>query len=109
MKSKIVFANEKLQNSLNKLKDSKTEDKKLHSFLERAFSDLESNPFCEIQIPKKLIPKDYLIKHETDNLWKYNLPDAWRLLYTVKQGNVIVLSVILEWMNHKDYERKFKY
>jgi len=62
MKSKIVFANEKLQNSLNKLKNSKTEDKKLYSFLERAFFDLESNPFCGIQIPKKLIPKDYLIK-----------------------------------------------
>lgn len=109
MKSNIVFENEKLEKSLEKLKNSKTEDKKLYSFLRRAFNDLEENTFCGIQIPKKLIPKDYLQKHNIDNLWKYNLPNAWRLIYTIKNGEVIVLSIILEWMNHKDYEKKFKY
>ena len=109
MKSNIVFENEKLQKSLEKLKDSKTEDKKLYSFLSRAFADLEENAFCGIQIPKKLIPKDYFQKHNIDNLWKYNLPNAWRLVYTIKNGNIIVLSIVLEWMNHKDYEKKFKY
>ena len=110
MKSEIVFADEKIQDTLDKLKDSKTEDKKLYEFLVRAFDDLEKNAFCGIQIPKKQIPKDYVKKFgPLDNLWKYNLPNAWRLIYTIKNSEIVVLSIILEWMSHKDYERKFKY
>ena len=57
-----------------------------------------------------LIPKEYFRKYgKLDNLWKYNLPNAWRLIYTIKTEEVVVLSVILEWMDHKNYERRFKY
>ncbi|MFT4326297.1 MAG: hypothetical protein ACMXYK_02240 [Candidatus Woesearchaeota archaeon] len=109
MKSDIKFADEKVMKSLEKLKDSKTEDKKLLEWLERAFEDLEKDAFCGTQIPKKLFPKEYVQKYEIDNLWKYNLPNAWRLLYTVQKGEVCVLSIILEWMTHKEYENRFKY
>lgn len=106
MKSKVVFADEKLKNAFDKLKDSKTEDKILKKWLERAFSDLEENAFCGIQIPKKLFPKEY---KNLDNLWKYDLPKGWRLIYTVKKEEIIVLSIVLEWLDHKCYERRFKY
>ncbi len=110
MKSKIVLANEKLRAALEKLKQSKTEDKKLYRWLVRAFEDLEENAFSGIQFPKKLIPKEYEKKFgRLNNLWKYNLPNAWRLIYTLKKDEVCVLSVILEWMDHKGYERKFRY
>ena len=110
MKSRIVFGDEKLKESFEKLKQSKTEDKRLYEWLTRAFEDLEENAFCGIQIPKKLFPKEYEKKFgRLDNLWKYNLPNAWRLIYTVKDGEVLVLSVILEWLDHKGYERRFNY
>ena len=109
MKSQIIFSDEKLEKAFQKLKDSKTEDKKLHDWIVRAFADLENNPFCGIQVPKKLFPKEYVKKHEITNLWKYDLPNAWRLLYTVADNKITVLSIILEWMTHKEYERKFKY
>ena len=108
MKSEIKFVDEKLQNLFEKLKDSKTEDKKLYEWIARAFEDLEKNAFCGTQIPKRLIPKEYK-KYELDNLWKYDLPNAWRLIYTVAKGEVCVLSIVLEWMNHKDYENRFNY
>ena len=110
MKSKVVFGDEKVKASLEKLKSSKTEDKKLYGWLTRALEDLEQNAFCGIQIPKKLFPKEYEKRFgELDNLWKYNLPNAWRLIYTVKNGEVLVLSIILEWLDHKEYERRFNY
>ncbi len=110
MKSKVVFADERVKKAFEKLKNSKTEDKKLREWLERAFGDLEENPFCGIQIPKRLIPKEYHKRFgKLDNLWKYNLPNAWRLIYTIKGSNVIILLIILEWLDHKNYERKFKY
>lgn len=110
MKSDIVFADSRIKTAFNKLKISKTEDKALYKFLLRAFEDLKSDAFCGIQIPKSLIPKEYARKYgKMDNLWKYNLPNAWRLIYTIKTEEVIVLSVILEWLDHKNYERRFKY
>ena len=109
MKSDIKFADEKVQKNFEELKSSRTENKKLYKWICRAFEDLEENAFCGIQISKKLIPEVYLEKYDIDNLWKYNLPNAWRLLYSIKNGEIKILSIILEWMSHKDYERRFKY
>lgn len=109
MKSKIKYAEGKVKESFEKLKDSKTEDRKLYDWINRAMDDLEENAFCGIQIPKKLIPKIYVEKYGIDNLWKYDLPRGWRLIYSVANGEVCVLSIILEWMSHKDYERRFQY
>jgi len=110
MKSKIVFGNERVKKSFEKLKNSKTEDKNLYKWLIRAFEDLETDPFSGTQIAKKIIPKEYEKKYgKLDNLWKYDLPNAWRLIYTIKNQEIIVLSVVLEWMDHKNYERRFNY
>lgn len=110
MKSKIVFADEKTKKAFEKLKLMKTEERRLYEFLARAFEDLEKNAFCGIQIQKHLIPKEYIRKYgKLDNLWKYDLPNSWRLIYTIKRDNVIILSIILEWLDHKNYEKRFRY
>ena len=106
MKSKIQFADKKVEKLLEKLR---IENPDMHKFLLRAFEDLEKNVFCGIQIPKRLIPKEYIQKHKIRNVWKYNLPDAWRLIYSIENKQVCILSIILEWMDHKEYERRFKY
>jgi len=107
--SKIAFADKKLKAAFEKLKTSKTEDKKLYRWLNRAFDDLQKDAFCGIQIPRRLIPKEYIKKYQIDNLWKYNLPNAWRLLYSIARDEIIVISIIIEWMNHKTYERRLGY
>ena len=107
--SKVKFVDENLQETFEALQTGKTEDQELYQWLERAFNDMEANAFCGIQIPKKLIPKEYLINYKIHNLWKYDLPKAWRLLYSIENNEIFVISIILEWMTHKKYERKFKY
>ena len=109
MKSKVVFADKKVKEAFLELENSKSEDQNLYRWLNRAFDDLSENPFCGIQIPKKLIPKTYQKKYSIDNLWKYNLPNAWRLMYSVARDEIIVISIILEWLPHKEYERRFNY
>jgi len=37
------------------------------------------------------------------------IPNGWRLIYSVANGEIKILSIILEWMSHKDYERRFGY
>jgi len=103
--SQVQFADAKVKRAFEKLKDGDVDDKQLRKFLIQAFENIETDCFCGIQIPKKLIPKEYKIK----NLWKYNLPNAWRLLYTIEGSKVVVFAILLEWLNHTDYERRFKY
>ena len=83
MKSSIVFAEEKIKEAFEKLKDSKYEDKMMYEWLIRAFNDLENDASCGIQISRKLTPKEYIDKYGIDNLWKYDLPNGWRLIYSI--------------------------
>ena len=105
----VAFASPKLENVFNNLKDGKFKDKQLYHFIERAIRDLKQNPVCGIKIPRRLWPKIYVKKYKITNLWKYDLPDAWRLIYTILEDKVMILNVILEWFSHKEYEKKFGY
>ncbi len=81
----------------------------MYKFIDRAIDDLKQNPTCGIKIPKKMWPKVYVQKYRITNLWKYDLPNAWRLIYTVESDKVKIMSIILEWFDHKGYEKRFKY
>ncbi len=105
----VAFADEKVKRIFEELRHGVFEDKNLFEFLNRAINDLKNNPTCGIRVPSKLIPKIYIQKYGANNLWKYNLPNAWRLLYTIKGDEVRIVSIILEWMDHKNYERRFGY
>ena len=106
---KIKFADEKVKKAFEELEHSTTEDRQLYKFLNQALKNIEENAFCGIQIPKRQIPKEYLQKYGIDNLWKYNLPNAWRLLYSIAREELLVVSIVLEWGKHKQYDRKFHY
>jgi hypothetical protein len=102
----VVFADQRLKREYASLE---SEDPKLYRFISHALDDLKENPECGIHIPKRLIPKIYVQRYGINNLWKYNLPDAWRLIYSIAGSEVEVVSIVLEWMPHKEYERRFKY
>ncbi len=105
----VAFISKKLNEEFESLHDGKFEDKQLHSSIIKAMGDLKQSPVCGIKIPKKLWPKQYIRAYEITNLWKYNLPNAWRLLYTIETDEIRIISIILEWMDHKEYEKRFKY
>lgn len=104
--SKVRFCDTKVKDKFYKLCK---QEKSMCANLNRAFKQIEENSFCGIQIPKRLIPKDYLKKYGIRNLWKYNLPSGWRLLYSIKSNQVMVVAIVIEWLKHKDYEGEFKY
>ena len=105
----VAFINKKIKEDLELLKKGKFEDKELFKFIDRAMDDLKKDPACGTKIPRKLWPKIYIQKYGITNLWKYDLPNAWRLIYTIETDEVKILNIILEWFNHKDYEKRFKY
>ncbi len=105
----VAFTDEKLLKAFEELKHGKFEEKELASYIQRAIDDLKENPLIGIIVPKKLWPRDYIAKFQVNNLRKYDLPNGWRLIYTLKGNEVEIVSVILEWFKHKEYEKKFHY
>jgi len=102
----VKFISEKLQENFNSL----NEDDPIKKSIKRAIKDLQNNAFSGIQLPKRLIPKEYALKYNLKNLWKYDLPQGWRLIYTITAENEVqLISAILEWFNHPEYERRFHY
>ena len=104
--SKVIFISDELEDNY----DSLPEDDFVKKSIIKAVKDLKSNAFAGIHVPKRLIPKEYIRKYGINNLWKYDMPKGWRLLYTITSENEVeLISAILEWFDHKEYERKFKY
>lgn len=108
---KVMFADSKISQAYEKLKDSKLKDERdLYDIITDVTKKLKTNPFCGIEIPKDRIPKRYIDKYGVNNLWKYNLTKEWRLIYSNVSDDIQILSVVLEWFdNHKDYEKRFEY
>lgn len=103
---KVVFVTDELEKSFLLL----AENSPLKKSIQKAISDFKENAFCGENIPKNLIPKDYIKKYGIDNLWWYPLADAWRLVYSLSSAeNIRILAIIIDYYSHKDYERKFKY
>ena len=61
-------------------------------------------------IQKNLIPQEYMIKYGVTNLFRVELPNFWRMLYTLTaEGEIEIVAFILDIINHKTYDKKFGY
>lgn len=103
------FVDNSIKEAFYKLETGDESEKKLFKLIDKAISGIEENAFSGIQIPKKLIPKEYKKKYGVTNLWKYNLPEGWRLIYSIAKEEIIVVSLVIEWFDHKNYEKRFNY
>ena len=104
MEARIRFVDESLKKAFD---DLKRDDPRLYKEVGKALSEIHSSAFCGRNVKKELIPKVLIQKYNIKNLWIYNLRKDWRLLYTIGSEEVGVLAIILDWMDHKDYERLF--
>lgn len=77
--------------------------------ISRAIKDFKENAFCGERIKKEIIPIEYVRKYEIDNLLWYPLPNDWRLVYSVFSTEGEIIAMIVEYYDHKNYERRFGY
>ena len=109
MKAALYFADDQIKDNFFMLQSGRAEEKEIFNQLNTAFDMIANDPFCGIQVPKRLIPKMYITKYEIDNLWKFNFHKNWRLMYSVAGDRAQVVTLVLEWLSHKEYERRFGY
>ena len=102
---KVRFADAKIKRAWESVIAT---DSDLAKQLTNARNDLLENAFCGRAVRKRMIPKVFLKQFGIENLWIYDLPSGWRLLYTITSRNKIeIITVVLDWMSHKAYERLF--
>lgn len=77
--------------------------------IERVKGWLKDNPFKGEQVQKSQIPRYYNDKYEITNLWRIELSDYWRLMYTIQSSEVEIIDFILNIVDHKKYDAIFGY
>jgi mRNA-degrading endonuclease RelE of RelBE toxin-antitoxin system len=78
------------------------------SSFERVKNILKDNPQYGDPINKELIPKE-LKSMGIQNLYRVELSNYWRMLYTIEGNNVEIFLFILSISDHNDYNKLFKY
>ncbi|MBI2109681.1 hypothetical protein HYT58_00720 [Candidatus Woesearchaeota archaeon] len=70
---------------------------------------LKQNPFAGDQVPKRLIPDKYSKKFDVDNVWRIELADRWRLVYTITGNQIEIITFVMDIFDHKEYDKVFGY
>jgi Txe/YoeB family toxin of Txe-Axe toxin-antitoxin module len=101
-KANVIFENKKLEKTYNKYNDP------MKKRLDKIIETLKINPALGKQISKKQIPKQYL-KKGFNNAFVVRIDQSWRLIYSLVGCEIEILAIILDIMNHSDYDNKFGY
>lgn len=102
-----VFVKSQAKEILNTLNDSK-ESKAILTSFERNKEILKENPQFGNPIRKQLIPKE-LKKMSITNLYRVELANYWRMLYTVEGDGNNIFVFILRIVDHQEYDKLFGY
>ena len=86
-----------------------SEEQQLLKSIKNKVELIKENPAYGDKIQKKLWPKELARKYNLTNLWRIELTNYWRMIYTIKGNKIEVISFIIRIMNHKEYNKLFKY
>jgi hypothetical protein len=91
---------------LSKALGSKQEETILNAFLQKV-ELLKENIHYGQPIAKKLIPAEYKTKYGITNLFRVELPNLWRMLYTLTAGSsgIEIIVLVLDIIDHKKYDK----
>jgi len=113
---RLVDEAEKAFKSLNEIVDKQhrkgiksSKEITLSGAINKLFDIISCNPFYGENAKKSLIPKEYIQKYDADNLFIADLPDYWRMIYTIESDEIEIIAFVLDIINHKEYDKKFKY
>jgi len=77
--------------------------------IERVIDLLKKNPFAGDQVPRRQHPKKYEDKYDAENVWRIELANRWRLVYTITGNQIEIITFIMDIFDHKDYDKVFGY
>ena len=102
---------EKVYSYLNEHAPDSKKERMIPDAVKNKAELIKTNIHYGDSISKKLIPREYKSGYDITNLFRVELPDFWRMLYTLTPGenrNEIV-AFVLDIIDHKTYNKKFGY
>ena len=105
---RVLLKDQAKESYLELKKRNDKESESILNSIERIKVILKENPQYGQPISKKLIPKSYL-KLGIQNLYRVELSNYWRMLYTIEGNNVEILVFVLSITDHKGYNKLFGY
>ena len=104
-----VFFKGQAQESFLELKKRNDKDAvALIKSIERIINILKTNPQYGDPVKKELIPEEFR-KDGIENVYRAELSNYWRMLYTVEGTKIDVLVFILNIVDHPTYNKIFGY
>ncbi|MEK6934861.1 MAG: hypothetical protein AABW46_03210 [Nanoarchaeota archaeon] len=96
---------------LNREAETSKAEKMILKAVKQKSEIIKQNPHYGDPIAKKLIPNEYKEKYGITNLFRIELPNYWRMLYTLTEGETIIeiIAFVLDIIDHKTYNKKFGY
>lgn len=90
--------------------NSKTEQAILNA-INNKVELIKFNPHYGNPIEKDKIPKEYKEKYGITNLFRIELPDYWRMLYSLtdRESKIEIIAFVLDIIDHNIYNKKFGY
>ena len=92
----------------NEAPHSKT-DRMILNAINKKVELIKANHHYGDPIAKQLIPKEYVTKYGIKNLFRVELPNYWRMLYTLTNEEIEIIAFVLDIVNHASYDKKFGY
>lgn len=82
-----------------------TEEMRLLRSINQKVEFIRQDPFYGDNMHKNQIPA----KYSAGNLWRVELCDFWRMLYTIRGDKIEIICFVLEIVSHKNYDKIFGY
>ncbi len=77
--------------------------------IDREKDNIKIDPQYGIHISRRNITKAVANRYGTDRLWKVDLVGYWRMIYTITGDEVKIIAFVMEFMDHKKYDKIFGY
>lgn len=111
--TRVIFSPEaeEVYNYLNERAPTSKIEQTILNAVDKKAELIKANPHYGDPISKKLIPQEYKLKYGVTNLFRVELPNFWRMLYTLTAGEseIEIIAFVLDVVDHKIYNKKFGY
>ena len=112
-KIRVILSSDakEVYNHLKKEASKSKTEKTILNAITKKIEIIKSNPHYGDPIVKSLIPKEYINKYEISNLFRVKLPNYWRMLYSLIDGEtkIEIIVFVIDIIDHSTYNKKFRY
>jgi len=106
---RIILKGQAKSSFLELKKRNDPEAKTILDSFNRIKDILKENPQFGDPLAKKLIPKTLIKEYGIKNLYRVELSNYWRMLYTLTGNQIEIFLFVLTIIDHKGYDKLFGY